>query len=112
MKFLFLVFILVSCSTLDLNFNPESDKTKLSYPNTSSIPIPNQTSPYSVNLCKAKDYIPAYSFVVKGTEFDKKGCVKPLEAWIYDSEISRWVYVDPNLVNCCNPLKGYKKLTY
>lgn len=110
MKFILLAIVLVSCSSL--NFKREKDRTKLTYPNTSSIPIPNQTTPYGVNMCKAKDYIPAYSFVVKGSEFDSKGCVKPLEAWVYDSEVSRWVYMDPNLVNCCNPLKGYKKLTY
>lgn len=110
MKFLILVLILIGCSTL--NFNSKKDKTKLTYSNTSSIPIPNKTTPYGVNMCKAKDYIPAYSFVVKGSEFDSKGCVMPLEAWIFDSEVSMWIYVDPNLVKCCNPLKGYKKLTY
>ena len=101
---------MLSCSTL--NLKTKVDKTKKTYQDTSSIPIPNQTTPYGVNMCKGKEFIPAYAFVLKGSEFDKKGCAKPIESYIYDSELARWVYIDPNLVKCCNPLKGYKKLTY
>lgn len=110
MRYLVISFIVLSCSTINLKM--KRDKSKMTFTKTSSIPIPSNSTPYGVNMCKGKDFIPAYAFVLKGSEFDKKGCVKPIEAYVFDSEISRWVYMDSNLVKCCNPLKGYQKLTY
>ena len=110
MKYLIIVLLITSCSTSKLN--GLSDKRNKTYSTTSEIPIPNNTTPYGTNMCKGKDFVPAYSFIVKGSEFDKRGCAKPLEAWVYDSELARWVFMDPNLVKCCNPLKGHKNLTY
>ena len=110
MRYLIIALIVAGCSSSKIN--PMNDKKNKTYATTTEIPIPNNTTPYGTNMCKGKDFVPAYGFIVKGSEFDKKGCAKPLEAWVYDSELARWIYMEPNLVKCCNPLKGYKKLTY
>ncbi len=110
MKILMLLLLTIGCGYFQTKEgNP---KAKLSYLKTSDIPIPNKTTPYSKNMCRAKKYIPAYSFVLKGAEFNQKGCIQPLEAWVYDSENDKWVFMDANLVKCCNPLKGFKQLSF
>ena len=70
MKFIIISFLILGCSNLNLDSN--TDKKNKSYLTTSSIPIPNNTTPYGTNMCKGKEFVPAYGFVVKGSEFNKK----------------------------------------
>lgn len=110
MKFFVFFLLLFSCSLFQTKL--KNPKAGLQYLKISDIPLVNKTTPYNKNLCRAKDYIPAYSFVLKGSEFGTDGCVQPIEAWVFDSERSKWVYIDANLVKCCNPLKGFKRLSF
>ena len=109
MRLLIVLCLVFSCSLFDRNSG--DPREKLSYSSINDIPIPLRTTPYNKNMCRAKRFIKAYSFVLKGVEFDKKGCITPIESWIFDSNRGKWVYIDAHLVRCCNPLKGFKRLS-
>lgn len=108
---MFVLFTIVSCSEWGLR-RKEWRERFASFDYTSDIPVPRGTVAYAEHLCRSDRIIPVYGFVGAKSTFNEYGCTRAQEAWVLDNSIGQWRRLPKNkVILCCDPLKGFNRMS-